>query len=172
MKTLFFLFPIFIFTIFGCSTLYIIKPENPKETRLINELSKEYKSTVTLVNGKKNSSKNILITPDSTTWADALLNINNSVKTNKVYSVEIIKRWKGTWQGLGIGVLAGALGGAIIGFASGDDPPGWFSFFASEKALLNGFAFGVLGGLVGMSIGAVIGNENIYLISHDYKRKK
>jgi hypothetical protein len=51
------------------------------------------------------------------------------------------------------GFFVGAAAGAIAGFASGDDPPGWFSFTAGQKALV----LGLLGSASGALLGAVIG---------------
>ena len=56
-------------------------------------------------------------------------------------------------KGLGIGFLAGAALGAVIGFAAGDDPPGFLAFSSEQKAaagaILGGLAGGVIGGVVG-----------------------
>lgn len=62
----------------------------------------------------------------------------------------------GMARGAGIGLLCGALGGAVIGFSLGDDPPGWFSFTAEEKALATGAVLGVGGLAVGGIIGLVV----------------
>jgi hypothetical protein len=52
-----------------------------------------------------------------------------------------------------IGFVIGAATGAIAGFASGDDPPGFFALTAGEKAL----AVGLFGGAVGTITGLIIG---------------
>lgn len=62
-------------------------------------------------------------------------------------------RGRSALRGFGIGLLTGAVIGGIIGFADGDDPAGWFSFTAEEKALLFGGALGVAGGTLGGVIG-------------------
>ncbi len=59
----------------------------------------------------------------------------------------------------GIGLLAGAFSGAFIGLASGDDPPGFFSFTAVEKAALGAFVLGGLGGVIGLIAGTVSPGE-------------
>jgi hypothetical protein len=56
-------------------------------------------------------------------------------------------------RGAGFGLLAGAGSGVVIGFVSGDDPDGFISLTAEEKALLLG---GLLGG-TGAVLGTVIG---------------
>lgn len=59
----------------------------------------------------------------------------------------------GTGRSILIGFAIGAATGAIAGFASGDDPPGFFALTAGEKAL----AVGLLGGAVGTITGLIIG---------------
>jgi hypothetical protein len=58
-------------------------------------------------------------------------------------------------SGLVYGLVGGALAGGVLGLASGDDPPGWFSMTAGEKAGLGAVAFGALGGIGGLVIGAL-----------------
>ncbi len=45
-------------------------------------------------------------------------------------------------------VIAGGVG-AALGFMSGDDPPGWFSMTAEEKAVVGGAVFSVMALVVG-----------------------
>ena len=49
--------------------------------------------------------------------------------------------------------------GAVIGLASGDDPPGFLSFTAEEKAALGAFVFGGLGGVIGLIAGTASPGE-------------
>lgn len=63
---------------------------------------------------------------------------------------------------VGRGVLYGALGGiatgALIGFMSGNDPPGTFiAFSASDKAIV----LGTLLAIPGVAIGAILGTSRI-----------
>ena len=62
-------------------------------------------------------------------------------------------------KGAGIGLLIGAATGAVIGFASGDDGPGWFSFTAEEKAALGAVGLGGLGAVIGLIAGAASSGE-------------
>ncbi len=62
-------------------------------------------------------------------------------------------------MGAGIGLLIGAFSGAFIGLASGDDPPGFLSFTAEEKAALGAFVFGGLGGVIGLIAGTASPGE-------------
>lgn len=56
-------------------------------------------------------------------------------------------------QSMGMGVVVGAGIGAFIGLASGDDPPGFLSFSAGEKAAMLGTLFGGAGLIVGLTVG-------------------
>jgi hypothetical protein len=58
-------------------------------------------------------------------------------------------------EGFGIGLLSGALFGGFVGLADGDDEPGIIRFSAGEKATMGAVAFGLIGGVTGLVIGAV-----------------
>jgi hypothetical protein len=86
---------------------------------------------------------------------------------DEVAKVTEVRRVRGALEGLGIGFGVGAVLGAGIGFADGDDEcssEGWciLIFSAEEKAMLGGFAFGVIGGGLGLLIGAMTGSRFIY----------
>lgn len=66
-------------------------------------------------------------------------------------------RRRNTGQGAAIGGLIGLTSGVLMGAASGDDPPGWFSFTAGEKALILGVGLAV----PGLVIGALVGSQNM-----------
>ncbi len=57
-------------------------------------------------------------------------------------------------KGAGNGFLIGGAIGFVLGLASGDDPPGWFSFTAGEKAAIGAVAFGFIGAVIGSIAGA------------------
>jgi hypothetical protein len=59
------------------------------------------------------------------------------------------------------GMLIGAGLGMILGFADGDDPPSWFSFSASDKAIIYGIVFAPVG-----AVGSLFNVKNV-----DAKRK-
>lgn len=56
-------------------------------------------------------------------------------------------------KGMGLGTLIGGGFGAALGFASGDDPPGWFSLTAGEKSVAGGIVFGAVGFIIGTVAG-------------------
>jgi hypothetical protein len=75
-----------------------------------------------------------------------------AVALDEINVVKIGKKSKFA-SGLGYGVLIGGGSGALLGLASGDDPPGWFSYTASEKAIMGAIVLGVLG----MTLGGIAG---------------
>ena len=62
-------------------------------------------------------------------------------------------------RGAGFGLLVGAGSGAVIGFVSGDDPDGFISLTAEEKALGMGVLLGGAGALIGTVIGLLSRGE-------------
>jgi hypothetical protein len=84
----------------------------------------------------------LLLTPEP------IGNTDLTVALQEIQEVRIIKKSR-FWNGLGFGLLIGGGGGAVAGFASGDDPPGFMSFKASEKAAIFAVALGGIGMIVG-----------------------
>jgi hypothetical protein len=75
----------------------------------------------------------------------------------------------GAAEGLGLGALIGGTIGAVGMYASGDadcegntDDGLCFEFSAGEKAVIGGIAFGAIGGLIGLVVGASKGSTTIY----------
>lgn len=84
-------------------------------------------------------------------------------------SVTEVSRLLGGLQGLGIGFLVGGIPGAALGYAGGDDECNenghslcLFTFTAGEKAVLSGVFFGLLGGAIGLLVGASRGHRTVY----------
>jgi hypothetical protein len=70
----------------------------------------------------------------------------------KLEVARVRSRGAGALRGAGFGFLIGAVGGAGIGLASGDDPPGFMAFNATDKAIILGVGLGgacaVVGGVL------------------------
>lgn len=82
-----------------------------------------------------------------------------SIEVTDINTIKIVKKSRAL-SGLGLGSLIGGGSGAAIGFLSGDDPHNQlFSFSAGEKALIAGVALGIVGGLVGLTAGALAGTD-------------
>jgi hypothetical protein len=76
--------------------------------------------------------------------------------------------WCRTWnpclRGGAIGLLVGASVGAVIGFASGDDPPGGFlGATASEKAAIGAVVFGAVGAVIGYAIASSGEHDRLFV---------
>lgn len=87
--------------------------------------------------------------------------VNESVKLLFLKDIQLIvkKRKSRFWRDAGLGSLIGGGAGALIGFASGDDPPGVLSFTAEEKAKAGFIAGAVSSFLIGGIIGATRGKN-------------
>lgn len=67
-------------------------------------------------------------------------------------------------QKMGMGMLVGGGVGALIGLASGDDPPGFLSFSAGQKAMAVGLMLGLAGGIGGLIVGIANSTPDVVLI--------
>jgi hypothetical protein len=70
-----------------------------------------------------------------------------------------VRRERKVLKGLGVGVLVGASSGVLIGLASGDDEGSFLAFTAEEKAMIAGLGLGLVGGAVGLIVGALNRND-------------
>jgi hypothetical protein len=81
-----------------------------------------------------------------------------SVDIADIKTITIVKKSK-VGKGAGFGFLGGASLGVVIGLASGDDPPGFMSYTAGDKAAFLGIAFGLIGMILGAAEGASAGAD-------------
>jgi len=81
-----------------------------------------------------------------------------SVPWETMTKVVIVKKAR-VGEGIAIGGLLLGGSGALIGYTDGDDPPGWLSFTAGQKAALGGITLGLLGIVVGGIGGAFAGAD-------------
>jgi len=83
-----------------------------------------------------------------------------TVALKDIQQVRIVKKSK-VGKGLLYGLIIGGGGGAAAGFLSGDDPDGFVSFSASDKAALFGIFFGGLGLVIGGIAGGLSGADEV-----------
>ncbi|MGD9344413.1 MAG: hypothetical protein PVH84_01035 [Candidatus Aminicenantes bacterium] len=95
----------------------------------------------------------IAVKDSSLLLKDAGTGTDLSVKVAEIKVIKIAKK-SNFLKGVGIGFIGGAAFGAFVGFASGDDRPGWIAFSAEQKAAMVGLAFGVIGIIIGGIYGA------------------
>jgi len=86
-----------------------------------------------------------------------------TVGLKDIKEVKIVKKSK-AGKGLLYGLLLGGGGGAAAGLLSGDDPDGFVSFSASDKAALFGIFFGGLGLVIGGIVGGLSGADEVLSI--------
>jgi hypothetical protein len=146
----------------GCTHTTVMNPSNLQTCARLNDDVGHRKAAITLTDGRNFAAKGLLLAPDSTSWLDPRTEELRTVPTAEVMEIRIVRHGKGALQGLGIGFLTGALTGAVVGFADGDDPPGWFSMTAEQKA-------GVLA--VGPVAGAAVGSRDIYRFEAPHRWK-
>lgn len=104
---------------------------------------------------------------DSLVVVDSHGNATRILRSNVTAVDTSAGRFRHPWQGLGIGLLAGGAAGMAIGFAQGDDPPGFMSMTASENAVLGGAVLGVLGGITGLVVGSLTKTDRWHRTSLD-----
>jgi hypothetical protein len=156
---------VIIVALLACAHTTAVDPANIDQCRDLREKTAHREATVALRSGMELEARCLFLRPDSTSWLDPHTHELKTVATADVVEVQMVHRGKGTLEGLGIGLLTGTLTGAVIGFADGDDPPGWFSMTAGQKAAMGGVAFGSLGGLAGTVAGAMNGHrEEFYVL--------
>ena len=156
MKKIFFLLFLFpaLTTIAQTDTITLEKKKKPSVATIITMDEKKVYGWF-----YKMDSNNVYLLPIEIKKPQ-LMEIKNNASNEAGIRVEAIridkitlKKKNGSLKGALIGLGCDAAMGALIGFASGDDPPGWFSYTAAEKA--GGLA--VFGGLTGALVGALIG---------------
>lgn len=121
----------------------------------INKRALTRQARVILSDGTDYSADQLQVARDTATWFDPRTRRLYSIPTTSIAFVHFRDGKRGTLRGLAGGVAAGALGGFVIGFASGNDPDDqFFAFSAAEKAVALGVVFGVLGAPVGAVVGS------------------
>ncbi len=130
----------------------------------LNNKIKDKEAKITLINELDLIGKDINIYTDSTFWLDPNTENKQSIITSEVSSIITKSRWQGVLEGLGLGLLGGAAIGAIIGFESYEGPDLLVGSPAGA-ALFVGFFCGILGGLLGIPIGAIVGSKDEFIIN-------
>lgn len=89
--------------------------------------------------------------------------------TDLAVALDVINKLKIKWKskaltGMAWGLLAGGVCGYVIGLGGGDDPPGFMSSSASDKANFGAAGFGVLGMLLGGLAGSAVGMDQTIVL--------
>ncbi len=85
-----------------------------------------------------------------------------SVLFSDIHVLRIVKKSKALHYA-GVGLLVGAMAGALFGAAVNDDNPGtFFNFSDTAAAGMGAGGFGLLGGLAGIGIGALVSMDDVF----------
>jgi hypothetical protein len=107
--------------------------------------------------GHQENGELIAVKPSSLLLLDSASKADVSIDVSDINTIKIVRKSR-AWSGLGLGTLIGGASGVLIVLASGDDTGLLNGFKARDRAILAGIAYGVVGGLVGLSAGALAGN--------------
>jgi hypothetical protein len=132
-------------------TLYSVSRDYGTGTlRLKDYTPNELEGVLYEINDSSISVSNSLLREDYSTGKFKISKINFN-------NIDVVKtRMKNNVVRVALfGALTGFVAGGLAGLISGDDPPGFLSFTAGEKALLYGLGFGVGGAGIGALEGLV-----------------
>ncbi len=138
----------------GCSSTSLVSSDQSKTFytyETFNEKMKGDNIEVFLRDSSKSLIKDIHAGPDSVTWYNIEKSQRQSVATMDVNRVEYVSHWGGAAEGLLIG---GGGAAALILALNGNSTSGW-QFYGAV-------AYGGLGGLLGLGVGAAIGHTSKY----------
>jgi hypothetical protein len=142
----------------------------PFET--LQQKARDQRVTLTLVDPQQpvENVQLTALTDDSTSWRAPSGDVV-SVPTSEVIALrlETPDRGRGALEGFGLGLVAGAIGGGLfMGLVAGaedSDPDSGFVVVTPGEAIAIGAAgLGVVGGVVGLAVGAVRGSRTLYRI--------
>jgi len=113
--------------------------------------------------GKTIRGELLAVKNDEIILMDSLNQTGIKLKSEGIQKITIVKKG-GFFKGLGLGLAIGGGSGAVLGLASGNDEPGFFSMTAGEKMAVGGLGLGVLGALAGGILGVIKGvDESVVL---------
>ena len=136
----------------GCSHVMQVTAPEDANSRLRHRTAH-----VLLKNGDYQKVTNALVSSDSLSWDGPPNSDRVYVPLSLVRHISIRAPIRGAVQGFGAGLLWGFGFGAAIGYATGDD-----SFFtAGNKAAILGLYGAIIGGIVGIPVGALMADEQL-----------
>lgn len=113
--------------------------------------------------GKSIKGELLTVKSDVIILMDSLNQTGITQKINEITKITIVK--KGSFfKGMGLGLVIGGGSGALLGLASGDDKPGWFSMTAGQKAAVGGLGLGIISALTGGIIEAIKGIDETVVL--------
>ena len=147
----------------GCSQHIWVTTENKDEIiPVINKTGAKHAGILTLSDGKMLRVRDVHIEGEEISFITGSRNETIDLSLPDIKVLKFKSSAQGAAEGLFIGLLMGGVLGAVIGFAGGDDPLGWFSMTAGEKAAATGIGLGIIGGFSGLLGGAIHGRIEQY----------
>jgi hypothetical protein len=150
----------------GCTHTHTVRPTYPGERAKLNDRNVRDKGTIVLQDGERLLGEGLHCREDSTVWRDVYSRERQIVPTPDLHEVRYNSKGKGAWEGTWMGAAIGLALGVVTGLSSGDDEDSYFNISAEGKAVLLGIAYGTIGGLTGLVIGAAKGRDDVYRIDH------
>jgi len=98
---------------------------------------------------------------DTAIILDTYYEDSRTIRREQVIGLERSLHEYGRAEGATLGFGIGAATGILIGLASGDDKPGFFSFTAEAKAMVYGLLLAPVGTLIGFAAGSGERWENV-----------
>jgi hypothetical protein len=160
-----------LFLLAGCVNRYVLTDENKWEFYAnLNEEMNSGSTKVTLLDGDEFSVYSAGVFSEG---GEEFLEFYNSSREYNEYPAEVIKRvsvknrMAGAGQGLLAGIGSGLFLGAVLGFAGVRVPPcdkngECENYSVLMKAVLFGSIYGVIGGIAGSGVGAIIGSSSYF----------
>ena len=151
-----------IFLFFSCVHSREIATSPADYKTEIELKSKKASAIINYRNGDNQNAKAIKFFGDSLKYDDTFNSIERVASIRDIQSIRFQNRTSGALEGGAIGIVSGLAIGVVLGLSSGDDPPGFMSFSASDKAALYGIMGAALGALAGLPSGYASGSYIVY----------
>jgi hypothetical protein len=113
--------------------------------------------------GKTITGELLTVKSDAIILMDSLNQTGITQSVKEIKKITVVKKGR-FFKGLGLGLVIGGGSGALLGLASGDDEPGWFSLTAEQKAAVGGLGLGIISALTGGIIEAIKGIDETVVL--------
>jgi len=153
---------LFLFSLCFCACTHALKIRQGttnSDIERANRMVSKKVATFTLADSHQIRAKQILITPDSTTFYDLDSQLLKTISNMRIKHIMMKSRGKGALEGMGLGFLVGFTTGMVLGAASYDES-NILDLSQTETAMLTGAYVGVVGALIGVPIGGQIKSKD------------
>jgi hypothetical protein len=158
MKTMLNIF-IFYFLVTACSSSYVVSSSG-EDTSVdeFNKFAEGKEVEIILIDSKVITATDLYLSADSLYWFNPETKLKNGVAKSEISKVMFTDWGLGGLEGAGFGFLSGGALGVML--VAGLEAVG---SELDDSAYTDGFvSIGIVGGLIGFPIGAIIGHTNEY----------